>query len=227
VCDDFLRIWHVNFGSPGSRNDISIYHQSRLFNDIRAGKWPDVEPEIIIGELSLTWFYTLSDGIYPKAKHLLTACLGTGLEKSFSRVNRKLWAKPLKGCLLFSSPVSILFTSLFDKGYMEDVIIACCILHNMICEVRKESYTGTRNAKVTDLKDSIGQVSGVTLISESEDLREASLFWMSRLNEDESPLLHKNLNDALATAMWNSKGEEADFVLRFDLLLLAPTSWET
>ena len=34
VCDDFLRIWHVNFGATGSRNNISIYHQSRLFNDI-------------------------------------------------------------------------------------------------------------------------------------------------------------------------------------------------
>jgi hypothetical protein len=76
----------------------------------------------------------------------------------------------------------------------------------MICEVRKESYTGTRNAIVTDLKDFIGQVSGVTLISEPE----SSLFWMARLDEDESPLLHTKLMDALATAMWNSKGGEAD-----------------
>jgi Plant transposon protein len=99
---------------------------------------------------------------------------------------------------------------LFDKGYMEDVMHTCCILHNMICEVRKESYTGTRNAIVTDLKDFIGQVSGVTLISEPEDLRESSLFWMARLDEDKSPLLHKKLKNALATAMWNSKGGEAD-----------------
>jgi hypothetical protein len=80
----------------------------------------------------------------------------------------------------------------------------------MICEVRKESYTGTRNARVTDLNEFIGQVSGVTLISEPEDLRDVSLFWMSRLDEDESPVLHKTLKDALAIAMWNSKEREAD-----------------
>ena len=50
----------------------------------------------------------------------------------------------------------------------------------------------------------------MTLITEPEDLREASLFWMSRLNEDESPLLQKTLKEALAKAMWNSKGEEED-----------------
>jgi hypothetical protein len=76
--------------------------------------------------------------------------------------------------------------------------------------VRKESCTVTRNASVTDLLDFIGQVSGVTLICDPENLREASLFWMARLDEDESPLLHKKLKDALATAKWNSKGGEVD-----------------
>jgi hypothetical protein len=93
---------------------------------------------------------------------------------------------------------------------MEDVIFACFLLHNIIGEVRKESYTGTRNARVTDPNDFIGHVSDGTLITEPEDLREASLFWMSRLNEDKSPLLHKNIKDTLTTAMWNTKGEEAD-----------------
>jgi hypothetical protein len=213
VCDDFLRIWHVNFGSPGSRNDISIYHQSRLFNDIRVGKWPDVEPEIIIGEFSLTWFYMLSDGIYPKVKHLINSMHGdTARENLFARQQEAVRKAVERVFAVLFSRFNIIYqpSRLFDKGYMEDVIFACCILHNMICEVRKESYTGTRNARVTDLKDFIGQVSGVTLISEPDDLREASLFWMLRLNEDESPLLHKKLKDALAAEMWYSKGEEAD-----------------
>jgi hypothetical protein len=99
---------------------------------------------------------------------------------------------------------------LFDKCFMEDVIFACCLLHDIIGEVRKESYTGTRNTRVIDFKDFIGQVSDGNLITEPEDLREASLFWMSRLNEDKSPLLHKNIKDVLATAMWNTKGDETD-----------------
>ena len=172
-----------------------------------------MEPEIIIGELTLTWVYMLSDGIYPKVKHLINSMLGdTTRENLFARQQEAVRKAVERVFALLFSRFNIIYqpSRLFDKGYMEDVIFACCILHNMIGEVRKESYTGTRNARVTDLKEFIGQVSGVTLITEPEDLREASLFWMSRLNEDESPLLHKTLKEALASAMWNSKGEEED-----------------
>jgi hypothetical protein len=93
---------------------------------------------------------------------------------------------------------------------MEGLILSCFILHNMVCELRKESYTGTRNASVADLQNFIGPVSGVTLISEPEDLREASLFGIARLDDNESPLLHKKLKGALAAAMWNSNGGEVD-----------------
>lgn len=37
ISDDKLMIWHVMFGSPGSKNDISIMSQSELCNDIRGG----------------------------------------------------------------------------------------------------------------------------------------------------------------------------------------------
>jgi Plant transposon protein len=111
----------VNFGSPRSRNGIIIYHQSRFFNDIRVGKCADVEPEVTIGDLVLRWFYLLSDGIYPKVKHLANSMLGTLLKKSFSCLNRKLCANLQKGFLLFPSPVFNLIyqpSRLFYKGYM-------------------------------------------------------------------------------------------------------------
>jgi hypothetical protein len=76
---------------------------------------------------------------------------------------------------------------------------------------------------VADLQDFIGPVSGVTLISEPEDLREASLLRIARLDDNESPLLHKKLKGALATAMWNSNGGGSiNVVTRFNILL--PTS---
>jgi hypothetical protein len=53
-------------------------------------------------------------------------------------------------------------------------------------------------------------VSGVNLIAEPEDLREASFFWMARLSEDGSPLQHRELKEALASAMWEVKGSEVD-----------------
>jgi hypothetical protein len=61
---------------------------------------------------------------------------------------------------------------LFDKGNMEDVMIACCILHNMIVEVRKDGYSGTKNAQVTSLGEYLGHVSGMNLITEPDEVRE-------------------------------------------------------
>jgi Plant transposon protein len=85
VCDDVLRIWHVNFGASGSRNDINIYNQSKFFTYFTVGKWPEVEPEINIDGLVLKWFYVLRDGIYPTVKHLVnTMVRDTAKEKLFA-----------------------------------------------------------------------------------------------------------------------------------------------
>jgi hypothetical protein len=56
VCDALLRIWHVNLGASGSREDITIYNQSKFFTEFRVGKWPEVNPEIIIDDFVLKWF---------------------------------------------------------------------------------------------------------------------------------------------------------------------------
>jgi Plant transposon protein len=141
-----------------------------------------VEPEIIIGELSPTWVYMLSDGIYPKVKHLINSRIGgTAREKLFAR-QQEAARKAVERLFAVLFPrLNIIYqpSRPFDKGYMEDVIFECCIMHNITGEVRKESYTGTRNARVTDIKEFIGQFSAVSLISEHEDLRDASLFWVS------------------------------------------------
>jgi hypothetical protein len=92
---------------------------------------------------------------------------------------------------------------------MEDVMYTCCIIHNMFVVSRRESYSGTRNAKVTKLQAYIGSL--VTLITEPENLREASPFWMARLDEEESPQIHDNLTKALPSMMWAHKGSSADF----------------
>jgi Plant transposon protein len=65
VCDDYLYIWHVMFGTPGSKNDINSLHYSTLFNKIRTGAWPPCRPETVISGMPLTWYYYLVDGIYP------------------------------------------------------------------------------------------------------------------------------------------------------------------
>jgi hypothetical protein len=101
-----------------------------------------VEPKTIIGDLNLTWFYMLSDGIYSKAKHIINSRRGdTGLEKLFARQQESVRKAVEMVIAVLFSRFNIIYqpSRIFDKGNMEDVILACCILHNMISEVRKES----------------------------------------------------------------------------------------
>ncbi|KAE9088622.1 hypothetical protein PF002_g21316 [Phytophthora fragariae] len=53
VADYDLRIWHYNFGSPGSLNDLNILDQSSIFDRFLRGEALNVE-------------YTINDGIYPE-----------------------------------------------------------------------------------------------------------------------------------------------------------------
>eukprot|EP00644_Phytophthora_capsici_P019081 jgi/Phyca11/132136/e_gw1.137.14.1 len=46
VADYDLRIWHYNFGSPGSLNDINILEQSRIFDSLLSGEALEVEYNI-------------------------------------------------------------------------------------------------------------------------------------------------------------------------------------
>lgn len=50
VCDDFLRIWFLNFGAPDSKSDCQIFDQSSLFNRIRTAEWPPEHPDLPIGD---------------------------------------------------------------------------------------------------------------------------------------------------------------------------------
>jgi len=66
VWDDQLWVRHLKFGIPGAQNDVSITNQSKLFNDIRTGKWPPRTPSLNIAGRDINWFYYLADGIYPR-----------------------------------------------------------------------------------------------------------------------------------------------------------------
>jgi hypothetical protein len=97
---------------------------------------------------------------------------------------------------------------IYDKGNMENVVYTCCIIHKMVADVRREIYSVTKNASITDLRMHIG--SHVKLVEEPKDLKKSSLFWMARLNEEESPYIQDSIMHALASLMWSVKGETAD-----------------
>nr|GEZ11154.1 protein ALP1-like [Tanacetum cinerariifolium] len=62
IASNDLRIWHAFFGISGMNNDVNILRQSPLFNDIKAGKTPDVS--FVANNVTYKRGYYLIDEIY-------------------------------------------------------------------------------------------------------------------------------------------------------------------
>ncbi|GKB13355.1 ALP1-like protein isoform X1 [Tanacetum coccineum] len=64
-----LVIWHAFFGLSGLNNDINILQQSRLFNDPKEGKAPEIL--FMAHGVTYPWGYYLVDGMYPELTTLI------------------------------------------------------------------------------------------------------------------------------------------------------------
>ncbi|KAE9338378.1 hypothetical protein PF008_g12096 [Phytophthora fragariae] len=136
VADYNLRIWHCNFGSPGSLNDINILDQSPLFNEMLQGKAPRIDFSIAGNRHYMP--YLLADGIYPEwpvfAKPI--ECPRGKKQKPYSRAQEGC-RKDVERCFgVLQARFRILDTPcrLWSVHAMSTVMHACVILHNMILE---------------------------------------------------------------------------------------------
>lgn len=48
VADDQLWVWHLVFGFRGAMNELNVLYYSTLFARVRAGTWPEHQPEMNI-----------------------------------------------------------------------------------------------------------------------------------------------------------------------------------
>jgi hypothetical protein len=139
VASHDLWIWHAFFGVAGSNNDTNVLSQSTLFIEELKGQAPRVQ-YMVNGRQYNTGYY-LADGGYPNwavfvktislpisNKHKLYAQEQEGARKDIERafgVLRRRWT-------VLKRPAR-----LYDRGQMENVVLACIILHNMIVEDEK------------------------------------------------------------------------------------------
>jgi Plant transposon protein len=101
ITDDFLRIYWLNFGIPGSKNDIQIVNQSPFFNRIRSGRWPPACTTLNICGFALKTFYFLADGyIRASDSFALPSRPQQRPRKKHFVCNRKARARPRRGYLL-------------------------------------------------------------------------------------------------------------------------------
>ncbi|XP_020872053.1 putative nuclease HARBI1 [Arabidopsis lyrata subsp. lyrata] len=143
VASQDLWIWHAFFGAPGTSNDLNVLAQSPVFNDIIYGRAPQMNYYVNGREYNLSYY--LTDGIYPEwatfvksiqrpqhPKHRLFAEHQEGARKDVKRAFGVLQSR----FAMIKNPCRFL-----SKGKIAYIMRACLILHNMIVENERYSYT--------------------------------------------------------------------------------------
>jgi hypothetical protein len=210
ITDDFLRIWWLNFGVPGARNDKQIFNQSPFFCKIRAGAWPPSCPDIDVAGFPLKWWYFLADGIYPHLRFFVTTISSPTSEKEKAFCSQQEGARKAAervfGVLFKRFQVLYRPCRLWHIQDMTHIVKACCILHNMCVESRRDNYAGSRAVQILDdgvLPDDL------EFLNIPDDAAAAANFWREHLQNMEDPSEHFELKKALCNYIWQRKGGDA------------------
>lgn len=215
VCDDYLYCWHLGFGIPGARNDLNILYASTLFRSIRHGSWPPLRPQTTIAGLSLSWFYYLTDSVYPDWRVFVKTLKHpkNRKEKNFGKQQEavrkaieRFFGVLFRKYRMLRNPFSLWYTH-----DMANIMEACVIVHNMTVPERKAQYTGTRKARVaTDAAESEG--AGATTYHALEPPADyyQRVNWLHDISgEVESREHHAQLHNALVEHMYSRAGDAA------------------
>ena len=138
-----LWIWHAFFGLPGSLNDINVLDRSLVFDDIESGEASRVDFTVNGRQYNLAYY--LADGIYPKwpvfvqsiqmpqgNKHQLFAKQQESCRKDVERAFGVLQAR----FAIVRQPARM-----WDLDVLGKIMRACIILHNMILEDERDTYS--------------------------------------------------------------------------------------
>nr|XP_034578261.1 uncharacterized protein LOC117842034 [Setaria viridis] len=133
-------IWHAFFGVAGSNNDINVLSHSDLFVKELRGEAPQVQ--YFVNGRQYTKGYYLADGIYPDWAVFVKSI------RAPQSAEHKLYSEHQEGerkdveCAfgILQSRFCILRrpARLYDQGDLENIMLACIILHNMIIEDEKD-----------------------------------------------------------------------------------------
>ncbi len=150
LCDESIRIWHIFFGCPGTYtgtyNYLNTLGCSPLFADVKVGSFPPAAPVVNIEDFQLSWFYWLTDGIYPRWSRFFSAYRepSTAEEKSFNAHKEEVRksVERVFGVLFKRFGIMYQPARVHHVEAMRSIVLCCVILHNMIVEERKDAYIG-------------------------------------------------------------------------------------
>jgi Plant transposon protein len=87
-----------------------------------------------------------------------------------------------------------------------DIVTACVIIHNMVCEERRASYSGTRALRLSEYDHMASEGEGLALVWPPEEETTAIHFWRANLEGNVEPEQHLALTNALMRHQWSVQG---------------------
>ncbi|CDF36713.1 unnamed protein product [Chondrus crispus] len=206
ICDFDMYIWWLYFGTAGAANDLSIVSESPLFNAIRAGSWPPQRSQGIVEGLSLTWYYYLVDGIYPRfrifAPPLPYSTTAKGKLYSKRQEAERKSVERLFGVLFKRFNILFQPSRLYRKADMRAVVQACAIIHNMVVAARRDGYA-----------DPIMRVDAdaMRVVRPQQPASEAELreFWETHVDGTDDLQQQQALLEALQDHIWRVSGADS------------------
>ncbi|KAE9047778.1 hypothetical protein PR003_g1472 [Phytophthora rubi] len=201
VASQSLWIWHAFYGMPGANNNLNVLERSPLLNDLVNGIAPRVQ--FTVNGATYDQAYYLADGIYPvwaifqssisapqgnKRKRYATAqeAVRKDVERSFGVLQQRFRIIDLP-------------CKLWKVDAMNDVMLACIILHNMIVEDEMQFSSLTHDYLFEDnwvspARTDAATESPVTTIANA----------MCAIEDEE---LHYELKNDLIEHVWRRFGE--------------------
>jgi len=133
-------IWHAFFGVTESNNDINVLNQSTLFVDQLRGEAPQVQ--YFVNGRQYSKPYYLADGIYPEWAAFVKSIRApqSAEHKLFSehQAGARKDVECAFGILQSRFCIVRRLARLYEQGDLENIMLACIILHNMIIEDEKD-----------------------------------------------------------------------------------------
>lgn len=147
IADGSCYIWYINFGDPGSLNDINVLDKSSIVGSILQGTFDIKTDPYVINNTVRDWMYFLVDGIYPEWAIFVKTIPDSARNdphKTFFASRQEAVRKDIErsfGILVKKFHILARPLRVRSVEMIRNILYACVILHNMCCEERS---TATR-----------------------------------------------------------------------------------
>jgi len=149
IADDQCYLWFVNFGDPGSLNDIDALDKSTIVGALISGQLNLKTEPCYVNGTEQDWMHFLVNGICPEwamfVKTIPSSSQRNDHDKRFARKQEafrkdieRAFGTLAKKCHCLARPIRR-----WNESTIRNMLCACVILHNMTVEERVKELHGT------------------------------------------------------------------------------------